>query len=84
MNKYDELLLLGQNIARNILRGRKTMKTVKEAAEACGVSRQTVHYWILARKIKAQRLGSYYVITDAEVARVKALRDAGQLLPSLP
>ena len=47
------------------------MKSIQEAAEIFGVSRQTIWLWIQLKKLKAEKVGKTYVIADKEIARVK-------------
>ena len=47
------------------------MKSIQEAAEIFGVSRQTVWLWIKLGKLQGTKVGKTYVIADQEIARVK-------------
>jgi len=49
----------------------EVMKTVTQVSEIMGVTKQTVHYWIWRNKLKAQRVGSLFIIDDKEDTRAK-------------
>lgn len=56
------------------------MRTIKQVAKYFGVQRQVVWYWINRGQIKAMKMGDasekgIYVISDAEVERLKIIRD---------
>jgi len=48
--------------------------TISEVAERCHVTRQCVWQWIMMRKLKAQRLGSFWVVSGTDLERVKKQR----------
>lgn len=52
--------------------------TVKEASEKLGVSVRRVHQLIKENTVKAQRLGSYYVIEEKDLAAVTIYGKAGR------
>jgi len=51
------------------------MKTVAQVAHIFGVTKQTVHYWMLRGTLKAKRVGWYFIIEDDEVERLKKIRE---------
>ena len=46
-------------------------KSLAETAQALSVSRQSVHQSIKRGLIKAERIGQQWVVSDAEIARLK-------------
>ena len=47
-------------------------KSIAETAEILGVTRQSVHSRIQRGIIKAIRIGSQWVVSDAEIARLQS------------
>lgn len=52
------------------------MINTKQAAELLGYSLSHTKRLILNGKIKAEKVGSYYVINEKDINRFKKLRDA--------
>jgi excisionase family DNA binding protein len=49
--------------------------TVAEAADALGVSTQTIYNYIYAGKLRARRPGDRYILRERDVANLVARRD---------
>lgn len=47
----------------------KTLFSIEEAAEKCGVSRMTIYRWIKAGKIKPERIGKKQMVPLNEIAK---------------
>lgn len=47
------------------------MKSVTEVAAKIGISRKTVHAAIARGDISPRRIGSQYVLSDAEIGKIK-------------
>ena len=52
--------------------------TVKEASEKLGVSARRVHQLIEENTLKAQKVGSYYIIQAKDLAGVQTYGKAGR------
>jgi len=48
--------------------------SIAQVADLLGVTRQCVWQWIAMRKLKAQRLGSFWVINATELEKFKETR----------
>lgn len=52
-----------------------TAMTVAEAADALGVSTQTIYNYIYAGKLRARRPADRYILRERDVANLAARRD---------